>query len=248
MQTSAPPKKRFAKSLVIFSLAITALVQQPPCASADALYMAALCNALLQNQLEAQLLPPPGSFATLARPLPFYKQDVGGKCGPTTWAIAIGYFGRAPGTVLNPFDPFAAVNTATGSVLAVSSYKAHQRGQPLRSLEEACLHINGSFDLADSARAVGLFAKTQTATLAQIQTYIRNQEVVMVHWWMGPQPWDDHWSAFQSLGSDSLELRDPWPWNPAANQKSTREFLYRGTTGQMGQFYIVRISDRPVFF
>ena len=75
--------------------------------------------------------------------------------------------------------------------------------------------------------------------------YVGRDEVVLTHWWMGPRPQDDHWSALQGVGSHVVELRDPWPTNPWENVKSRTDFEMRATGGAPGVFSIVRLSHFP---
>jgi hypothetical protein len=184
-----------------------------------------------------------GQLVALPRPLPSFKQDVNGKCGPTSLGIALGYFGKV---FPNPLDPFSVANQMVAAVINVSKDKSAARGMPLTNALNISIVINGSEALSDTARAYGLYSVYNRATLAQMASYVADGEVVLVHWWMGPGTMDQHWSAIQNIGASTIELRDPWPENPSHNVKALIDFYYRSWTGIPGVFSVVRISDHPI--
>lgn len=183
---------------------------------------------------------------SLPRPLPHLKQDVNGKCGPTSLAIGLNYFGRIHQT--NPYDPLQLPNQITDMVAAVAKSSAGL--SPLTVLDPLSwsVAVNSANNLAATALLYGLSAKVETANLNQIASYVGQQEVVLIYWWQGPGPLDFHWSVVQGLGPVTVHLRDPWPSDPSDNFQQTLEFIYRSTTGTPGFFQIVRLSANPILF
>jgi hypothetical protein len=177
--------------------------------------------------------------AAMYKPLPVLKQDVNGKCGPTSLAIAAAYFGRA--FQLNPYNPLELPNRFTAMTLTTANAANLFNGAP------DCMKLNSGESLAATARVIGLNATAQYASLAEIAGFIRNQEVVLVHWWMGPDPLDYHWSPIQALASSFISLRDPWPTSPAENVQPLEQFQFRTLTGIPGTFPIVRVSSNPLY-
>lgn len=197
----------------------------------------------------------PSNSASLRGSLPAFRQDANGKCGPTSLGIALGYFGKV---VPQTWDPYEIANRMTNATLQVakatmtplklqvSMSVLANIGIPVVESAIYSVAINGADVLAQTARLFGTYAHDTQATLPQIIEYVANNEAVMIHWWSGPGPADDHWSVVQQIGPGAIELRDPWPTSPAANIKSLDDFLKRSKTAAPGVFTIVRISDRPL--
>lgn len=170
---------------------------------------------------------------SLSRPLPVIKQDVNGKCGPSSAAIAAAYFGKL--TPQNPFDPFELSNLMTSIV-----YTNAQMMQGPIPPAATCWVLNAQNSLADAIRTLGIWAMPATASLDEIALMVASEEVVLVHWWMGPDPMDYHWSAVQAIAPSFVALRDPWPTSPNENVQPLPEFLYRASSGIPGRFSVVR--------
>jgi hypothetical protein len=211
---------------------------------------------------------------SLLRPLPIIKQDVNGKCGPSSLAIALAYFGRiAP---LNPYNCFelsdlttasaSNIGLATGQIQGYADMLAKKNPELVDNLSQhipgfasklaqmtpeqrwqlaIALSINTPENLVTGARLFGLNAVSQQAGLLQIASYVGNQEVVLMYWKMGFER-EGHWSPMQSIGPFITELRDPWPTSPPNNFLSIADFMNRSSTGIPGYFVIVRVSDHPL--
>ncbi len=175
----------------------------------------------------------------MPRALPILKQDVNGKCGPTSLAIAAAYFGHI--FQLNPFDPLEVPNRVTDMTLATANASHLFPGA------HDCIKLNSGESLAATAKNMGLYATAQFASLSQIAGYILQQEVVLIHWWMGPDVLDYHWSPVQALAPGFISLRDPWPTSPIENVLPLASFQFQSITGVPGRFPIVRVSSRPLY-
>lgn len=182
---------------------------------------------------------------SLPLPLPQLKQDMNGKCGPTSLAIGLSHFGRIHQT--NPYNPLQLPNQITDMVGAVAKSTAGLPPQTVLDPLTWSIAVNSADNLAATALLYGLSSKSEVASLSQIASHIGNQEVVLIYWWQGPGPLDFHWSVVQGLGPVTVHLRDPWPSEPSDNFQQTLEFIYRSTTGIPGSFQIVRLSANPIF-
>jgi len=185
-------------------------------------------------------------FATMNRALPVVRQNCNGKCGPSSLAIALAYFGRI--LQKNPVNPFELSDEVSNVVYAATT-------APTQVLVDHPLaygiRLNNSEALAAVARMYGLHAKVDMLTLEQVAAAINSkslgrEEVVLVHWWMGPEAYDFHWSVFQSLSAVHVHLRDPWPTSPVDHLYSSAEFRLRSGMSVPGKFHVVRIATSPI--
>ena len=198
-------------------------------------------------------------LVSLSRPLPEYKQDIVGKCGPSSLGLALGYFGKVYEL---PWTPYKVANEVTAVAVMLAQKKITpsffqfttqlllQQGVPLAAItEELILRVivNSSDTLVETAQYYGLYATSGTANLAETMRYIGADEVVLVHWLSGG-PFDDHWSAIQGVSGQLIELRDPWPTSPSSHIKQLQEFSSRSTTSVPGYFHVVRVSNKPIYF
>jgi hypothetical protein len=202
-------------------------------------------SAGAQADCTASFLPYDYTGVRLPRPLPSIKQDVNGKCGPASLAIALSYFGRL--FPMNAFNCFEMADTATNCVFATGVQNGrYAMFAGMGHLGATCFTLNSGDSLAETARLFGLFSNAQDATANQIASWVARGEVVLVHWLMGPER-EAHWSDVQHLGMVTTTLKDPWPTSPADNTMLTNDFLLRSSTGVAGYFHTVRVSDRPLY-
>jgi len=178
--------------------------------------------------------------ALLPASLPVIKQHHNGQCGPTSLSIALAYFGRLP-YMQNIFVPqWMTERVMTTHIL--------RTGRTPSNILDIGIALNDGNNLAATANIFGLYAKSETASLTQIASYIARGEVVLVHWLMGPEAFDMHWSVFQGISSTLTHLRDPWPTMPDDHFITTIDFLQKTTNGLgNGTFSIVRVSSLPVY-
>lgn len=181
--------------------------------------------------------------AALSRPLPIVRQDMNGKCGPSSLAIAASYFGRA--LPVNCFNPYELADWMTAATYQVGNFNLGLNGPLISDPLTISILINSAETLASTARAVGLYAKVGTETLSEVFSNVSHQEVVLIHWRMGTGREDGHWSAVQEINSAEIHLRDPWPSNPIENVKGIWDFAQRSLVAP-GVFTVVRISERPL--
>jgi|GEM_PF-4738640 len=180
---------------------------------------------------------------SLSRPLPIVRQNMNGKCGPSSLAIAVAYFGKI--FQLHASNPYELSDAMTTAVYQVGMYGLGSQSVLVADTLSRCVLINSAETLASTARVFGLYAKVETAALAQMASHVSNQEVVLVHWTMGTGLEDGHWSAIQEINSAEIHLRDPWPLNPIENVRPLWDFAARSLVAT-GFFTIVRVSDRPL--
>jgi hypothetical protein len=181
--------------------------------------------------------------AALPKPLPVVRQDINGKCGPSTLAMAASYFRRA--LPMNCLNPYELADTMTVATYQVGRYWLGLQGAAAPDVLSLSILINSAETLAATARALGLYARAGTETLGEVFLNVLNQEVVLIHWAMGTGWEDGHWSAVQEINSAEIHLRDPWPSNPIENVKEIWDFSQRSLAAP-GFFSVVRVSDRPL--
>lgn len=179
--------------------------------------------------------------AHLPHALPMVIQDINGKCGPSSLAIALIYFGKLTNPTANVCLPADIVSQLVYHVGLTREFVAG-RAVTLHPYYNSFL-INSSANLAAAAQSQGLFASTEVMSLAQISWGVARGEVILVHWWSGPGSLDFHWSTVQAIDPLTITMRDPWPAHPRENIINLLEFASRSPINGGGYFHTVRISN-----